>query len=136
MGKAVFPETSMQVYWAESTNYFMINQIKPPDVLVFKIYKLTASDKRLCHKSCDGECDTPFRVCQNRGVIYLSLFVSTLVLAVVIYLSFVIVKWIVIKSNNNDIKDEEGNLYEMTSNGDVKPKRHTISLSDDQTLNI
>ena len=136
MGKAVFPETSLQVYWAEGTNYFMINQLKPPDVLNFKTYQLKALDKRLCHKSCDGDCLIPFKACQNQGVIYLSLFLSTLALALVSYLSYVIVKWMVIKSNDNDIRDEEGNIYEMTTNGDVKQKRHTISLSDDQTLNI
>ena len=40
------------------------------------------------------------------------------------------------RSKDTEITDEEGNLYELTETGDLKPKRNTISLEESQIKNL
>lgn len=135
IGKVSFNNNAKHVYWAEGTNFFMTEQIVANETK-FRVFTLESSDSRLCHKSCGSNCKEVFKACDFVGSIWLSMFLGFVLLAFIAWSLYAFSKWLVVKSGDTEITDEEGNLYELTETGNVKPKRNTISLAPDQDLNL
>jgi hypothetical protein len=137
IGKTSFPGLSREVHWAESTNWFVTKQDSElnNNSYTFKLFKLKSSDPRLCHKSCTSNCEEPFKPCFNQWKIIFSMVIGLVVstfLALGISYAF---QYFISRSKESEITDEDGNLYELTETGDLKPKRNTISLEDSQMKN-
>ena len=138
IGKVAFPSLSREVHWAESTSWFVTKQDSElkPNSFTYKLFKLKPSDARMCHKSCGSVCQEPFKPCYNQWKIFFSMIIGlglSALLAVSISFAF---KFFISRSKETEITDEEGNLYELTETGNIKPKRNTISLEDSQLKNI
>lgn len=125
--KVAFP-AAVDVFWAEGTSYFVLQQTQGDDEFKFKIFRMTSADSRFCHKSCGGKCDEIFKPCYNMLKILLSMLLG-LVLSVA--LIFVII-WMfrTFKGSDDELMDDMGNAYEMTEGGELRQKRLTISLEE------
>ena len=138
IGKVAFPSLSREVNWAESTNWFVTKQDSElnKDSYTFKLFKLKTSDARLCHKSCSSKCQEPFKPCFNNWKIIFSMIIGLLVSAFLAIGISYLFQFFISRSKDTEITDEEGNLYELTETGDLKPKRNTISLEESQIKNL
>lgn len=127
----VLPDNPLEVYWAESTQYFISKHEKGTDKVTFRVFKLESADARYCHKSCGSDCELVFKPCYNTWGIIFSMFIASLVLIVLSVSTYYCLIWIVKREKASDIFDENGTLYELSDEG-VRPKRNTISLEPDQ----
>lgn len=129
----LLPGDPLEVYWAESTQYFIAKHEKPTDKLSFRVYRLESSDSRYCHKSCGSNCDIVFKPCYNTWGIVFSMILAILVLFVLASSAYYCTLWLVKREKDSEIVDENGNVYELNDDGEgVRPKRNTISLEPDQ----
>lgn len=132
--KISFSSSTLEVFWAESTNWFLVKQETTgnPNQLTFKAFGIVSKDARLCHKSCGSSCEDPFRPCYYQWKIFLSMVLGLgLVLSFGFFVTFLF-RLMISRSKDTEITDEDGNLYELTETGDVKPKRFTITLDETQ----
>ena len=138
IGKVSFPSLSREVNWAESTNWFVTKQdsVLNKDSITFKLFKLKSSDARLCHKSCSSKCEEPFKPCFNQWKIVFSMIIGLVLSALLAASISYAFQYFISRSKDTEITDEEGNLYELTETGDLKPKRNTISLEESQFKNL
>lgn len=128
----IFPSDAVQVHWAEGTEYFLTEK-RANNKTKFEVYQMFSKDDRYCHKSCTLPCKNVFKPCYNQWMIVLSMVLGFIILALLtICCYFSLVKLVKSTEKNQEIVDEQGNLYELTQEGSVRAKRNTITLQDDQ----
>lgn len=126
--KVTFPSPAVDVFWAEGTSYFVLQQTQGEDEFKFKIFRMTSGDSRFCHKSCAGKCDEIFKPCYNMLKILFSMLFG-LVLSIALIFT---VMWIcrTFRGSDHELIDDMGNAYEVTESGEMRQKRLTISLEE------
>lgn len=128
----VFPSDAEKVHWAEGTEYFLTEK-KANNKTKFEVFQIFSNDDRYCHKSCNLPCKNVFKPCYNQWMIGLSMALGFMILTLLmICCYFSLVKLVKSTEENQEIVDEQGNLYELTQEGSVRAKRNTITLQDDQ----
>lgn len=126
--KVTFPAPAVDVFWAEGTSYFVLQQTQGEDEFKFKIFRMKSDDSRFCHKSCAGKCDEIFKPCYNMLKILFSMLLG-LILSIALIFTVI---WIcrTFRGSDHELIDDMGNAYEVTESGEMRQKRLTISLEE------
>lgn len=128
----IFPVDTYKVYWAESTSYFLAEKLELDGMKKFEVFKLETPDPRFCHKSCGPGCASVFIPCFNLWMIAFSMILGFTIMAIVSCLAYLILVKLVKAEDDHHIVDAEGNIYELTETGTMKPRRNTITLETEQ----
>jgi hypothetical protein len=131
--KVTFPSPATDVFWAEGTSFFVLQQQQGETDIRFKIYRMTSTDPRFCHKSCGGKCYDIFKPCYNMWKIFFSMMLGLILSTALVISVMWICKFFRDSDHDSELVDDMGNIYEMSESGELRQKRLTISLVDNET---